>query len=94
MLADLQGLLEQRPGLVEKAEAGVDAAQGIQEPRPQERLVAKILAEALGAAPQELAGVGRRPLGLARVRSLEQVLQEARRRVGPRRLLLGPPRLE
>ena len=92
-LADRQGFVEQRPGLVEEAERGMDAAQGIQQPRPQERLAVQIPAEAVGAAPQKLAGGGRRPLGLPRVRSLEQAFQEVRRRIGPRRLLLRPARL-
>ena len=92
-LADGEGFGEQRPGLVVEAELGMDAAQGVEEPRPQERLAVQLPAEALGAAPQKLAGVGRLAVGLPRVRSLEQVFEELRHRVGPRRLLPGPPRL-
>ena len=53
----------------------------------------ELLAEALGAAPQELPGVGHLAAGLPRVRGLEQLFEEPRHRVGPRRLLPGPPRL-
>jgi hypothetical protein len=48
-----------------------------------------VLAQALGPPAEELAGVGHPTPGLARVRSLEQLLEEMRGGIGPRGFLLG-----
>lgn len=57
-------------------------------------MVLQILAETLRAALQDLAGSGRLAAGQPRIGSLEEVLQEVRARVGPRRLQPGAPRLQ
>src|SRR5690349_22885432 len=88
-LPDLQRLLEEGAGFVIEAELGMDAAQGVEEPGAQERLVAELGVEALDAPSQELPGVRRLPPGLPWIGGAEQLLQEARRGVGPRCLLLS-----